>query len=227
MDELTRHTVNAAAIVTGYALTEDTADYPCIQVGGAVVFAYLHEDGGLRVALHFDEADPEVWPSLSNAEACVPVTVDAGGETPVWTADERGLETTSDTPRLERLLSRIDELNAQMAAAARALAAVLKPTGPAVAARPLRELIDLVQKQMTARAAGVDQGPAEQPAPVSGPDLWHVTDQQSDALAELVHVAAAAGAAAAINSDQHVEYLLTCGWTSDEISAALTAKRRA
>lgn len=61
---------------------------PCITIAGISAFFYLHDDGAMRVSLHFDGVDPDVTPEWSEH---VPVKVDVGGVI-VYEIDDKGQE---------------------------------------------------------------------------------------------------------------------------------------
>jgi hypothetical protein len=84
--------LNRAAIAHLYeppAQPGDGPDYPCIEIGGVMVFAYVDPQRGLRISVHLDEAQA---PLLHDGRL-VPLEFDVIGTTPVYRADERGIET--------------------------------------------------------------------------------------------------------------------------------------
>lgn len=92
MNDLERAQVNVTARAMVPATVQDVVEgyeLPCLEVAGVQVYVYLHEDGALRVALHFDTADPAMFPSMESMRGCVPVKLDAGGSI-VWEADASG-----------------------------------------------------------------------------------------------------------------------------------------
>jgi len=90
-------TLNAQARFLPYAgpmLADDPPSYPCIEIGGVQVYGYV-KDGELRVAVHFDGADPEVW----GEDRSVPVKIDlTGGDPYLFVADAEGNEWINGVP---------------------------------------------------------------------------------------------------------------------------------
>jgi hypothetical protein len=75
-------------------LAGDPPDYPCIEIGGVQVYVYV-KDGDLRVAVHFDGADPEVW----GEDKCIPIKIDlTGGDPYLYEADDAGNEWINGVP---------------------------------------------------------------------------------------------------------------------------------
>jgi hypothetical protein len=73
---------NAAAKFHPAGLDSDgeTREHPCIEIGGAQVYAYV-EDGVLKVSVDLETADEQVFDLYEDGG--VPVAVEVGGDDPV------------------------------------------------------------------------------------------------------------------------------------------------
>jgi hypothetical protein len=88
--------VNTAATFDPQFETPDGEDHdgsrPCLTVAGVQVYAYVQDDGTLRVSLDFDTADPDVFgEDTDGASLPVPVQVALSGQ-PVYRIDRDGAE---------------------------------------------------------------------------------------------------------------------------------------
>jgi hypothetical protein len=71
---------------------EHDGSRPCLTVAGVQVYAYVQNDGTLRVSLDFDTADPDVFGEGDDGAALnVPVQLALSGQ-PVYRIDRNGDE---------------------------------------------------------------------------------------------------------------------------------------
>lgn len=86
METFERYKANRDAKFSPAGIDADgeTRTLPCIEIGGAQVYAYV-EDGKLIISAHLDEASGEVF-ELYGPDRCVPVVVTIGGGDPVFAA---------------------------------------------------------------------------------------------------------------------------------------------